>query len=112
MALQFKNGDYIPDGMGAFVSLTGAEALLNRVLFKLTARRGSFPFLPEVGSRLYLLLREKPAARQAMGAAYAAEALEEEDGLSVTETVWDEGTHTLRVYLQWQGESLSVDVSV
>ena len=112
MALKLMDGDYVPDGMGDFVSLCGAEDLLNRVLFKLTARRGSFPLLPEVGSRLYLLLREKPSARQAMGAAWAAEALADEDGLSVTEAVWDEGSHTLRVLLRWRGESLDVTVSV
>ena len=112
MALKLMDGDYVPNGTGGFVSFDGAEALLNRVLFKLTARRGSFPLLPEVGSRLYLLLREKPAARQAVGAAYAAEALADEDGLSVTEAVWDEGSHTLRVFLQWRGESLGVTVSV
>lgn len=112
MALKLMEGDYVPDRAGAFVSLTGKEELLNRVLFKLTARRGSFPLLPEVGSRLYLLLREKPANRQAMGAAYVTEALSDEEGLSVTETVWDEGSHTLRVFLQWQGESLSADISV
>lgn len=112
MALKILDGDYVPDGAGAFVSLVGAEALLGRVLFKLTARRGSFPLLPEVGSRLYLLLREKPGARQAMGEIYAAEALAEEEGLTVTEAVWDEGSHTLRVFLRWREEDLRVAVSV
>ena len=69
MELQIQNGDYVPDGLGGFRRLTGGEALLQRVLFRLVPRRGAFPFMPELGSRLYLVLREKPAARQALAAA-------------------------------------------
>ena len=64
MELQIQNGDYVPDGLGGFRRLTGGEALLQRVLFRLVPRRGAFPFMPELGSRLYLVLREKPAARR------------------------------------------------
>ena len=38
---------------------------------------GSFPILPELGSRLYLLGREKPADRTAAARQYAQEALAE-----------------------------------
>ena len=75
MELQIQNGDYVPDGLGGFRRLTGGEALLQRVLFRLVPRRGAFPFMPELGSRLYLVLREKPAARQALAEQYVAEAL-------------------------------------
>ena len=44
----------------------GAEALPSAGAFRLTARRGQFPFLPELGSRLYQLGREKPSAREAL----------------------------------------------
>lgn len=60
MELRLEQGDYVPNGAGGFQRLEGAEALLQRVLFRLTARRGQFPFLPELGSRLYQLGREKP----------------------------------------------------
>ena len=53
MELRLEQGDYVPNGAGGFQRLEGAEALLQRVLFRLTARRGQFPFLPELGSRLY-----------------------------------------------------------
>ena len=65
MELKLEQGDYVPDGAGGFETLDGAQALLARVLFRLTARRGQFPFLPEMGSRLYLLGRERPSAREA-----------------------------------------------
>ena len=58
MEAKLFNGDYIPDGLGGVVRCEGADALLERVLFRLTARRGQFPLLPRLGSRLYLLGRE------------------------------------------------------
>ena len=39
--IKIQNGDYVPDGLGGVVRLSGAEALLERILFRLTARRGS-----------------------------------------------------------------------
>ena len=55
---KLKDGDFVPDGTGDFCRLEGSEAVLQRVLFKLTARRGSFPFLPELGSQLHRLGQE------------------------------------------------------
>ena len=51
MGLSLRNGDYVPDGTGGLRRTEGREALLEQVLFRLTARRGTFPFLPELGSR-------------------------------------------------------------
>ena len=52
MEPRIQNGDYIPDGLGGVVRSQGADALLERVLFRLTARRGELPPLPQLGSRL------------------------------------------------------------
>ncbi len=71
-----RGGDYVPDGFGGFVRLQEEEALLERALFKLTCRRGAFPFLPELGSRLRELGRLRPSARNAAAQQYAAQALE------------------------------------
>ena len=71
-----RGGDYVPDGFGGFVRLQEEEALLERALFKLTCRRGAFPFLPELGSRLRELGRLRPSARNAAARQYAAQALE------------------------------------
>ena len=50
MELRLEQGDYVPNGAGGFQRLEGAEALLQRVLFRLPARRGQFPFLPELAA--------------------------------------------------------------
>ncbi len=107
---QLRDGDYRPDGSGGFAHSEGAEGVLERVLFLLTARRGSFPLLPQVGSRLYLLLGEKPSARGALGASYAAEALAGEEDLVVEGADWVEETRRLTVYLRWQGAPLQAAV--
>ena len=96
-----RNGDYCPDGMGGFRQAWGGEEVLGR---------GSFPLLPQVGSRLYLLGREKPAARGTVGAGYAAEALAEVPDLQVTGATWDEGGQRLHVELEWKGAPLMAEV--
>ena len=40
MGLSLRNGDYVPDGTGGLRRTEGREALLEQVLFRLTARRG------------------------------------------------------------------------
>ena len=42
--LMLVNGDYVPQGNG-LQSAKGDEAVLQRMLMKLTARRGQFPFM-------------------------------------------------------------------
>lgn len=76
MQNKLVNGDYVA-GYGGIERLYGTDALLARVLFRLQCRRGSFPFLPQLGSRLWTLGREKPAERDMLARQYAAEALAE-----------------------------------
>lgn len=114
MDLKLQKGDYIPNGVGGLLRAEGREALLQRVLFKLTARRGAFPFLPELGSRLHQLGKVPPAQRQAAAAQYAAEALEGE-ALTVESAALEpgpEGTMTLTVNCLWQGEPLLVTIEI
>ena len=84
------------------------------MLFRLTARRGAHPFLPQLGSKLHLLLREKPSARQALCAQYVTQALEEEDVKVTAVELSPRGTDglTLTVRLDWQGEALSVSLAL
>lgn len=115
MELLLKDGDYVPDGQGGFLSVDGGAAVLQRALFALTVKRGSFPFLPELGSRLYLLPREKPSARMALAQRYAAEALAGETDLEVTGVVLtdlEEGALAVRVTMDWKGERLEAEVQV
>ena len=99
-----KDGDLVPDGAGGFTWVQGERAVLQRAQFKLTARRGSFPFLPELGSKLHTLCREKASARQSLCAQYVAQALEGEDVI-VKEVAYTEhaGRAQVDVSLEWQG---------
>lgn len=80
--LMLVNGDYVPQGNG-LRSAKGDEAVLQRMLMKLTARRGQFPFMEDFGSRLWTLDRLRPAERQAAAEQYVLEALRDEPGLTV-----------------------------
>lgn len=114
MELRLRDGDYVPDGQGGMERVEGAQELLERVLWKLAVRRGSFPLLPELGSRLYLLPRAKPGERAALAAQYAAEALADEAGLVLNTVTLTEsgGTSTLRLELEWRGEVFTVETAL
>ena len=58
MELKIKDRDYVADGAGGLVRVSGWDELLERVLFKLSVRRGSFALVPELGSKLHLLWRQ------------------------------------------------------
>ena len=79
MELKLVNGDYLPDGHGGLRQ--AEEEILQRALSRLTARRGSFPFLPEFGSRLCLLGAVAPLARETAAERYVTEALAPETAL-------------------------------
>lgn len=114
MELLLKNGDYVPDGKGGFLRAEGKSALLQRVLWKLTARKGGFPLLPGLGSELYTLMREKPSAWEGLARQYIAGALAEEEGLTVRDVALTEtgGRLELTVFLDRGGESLDVTVEL
>lgn len=115
MELKIRDGDYCSDGIGGEKRAVGTEALLERALFRLSVRRGSFPFLPELGSELYRLGQEKPKAREAAAKQYAAAALAEESALTVERvelTERGDGVTALRVLLSADGESASVELTV
>ena len=111
MELKLINGDYLPDGAGGPSRPSGGEEVLARVLYRLTARRGALPFLPQLGSDLRLVLREKPSARQALAAQYVTQALAEESELRVTGVELSQGEPgVLTASLEWQGEPLQVEI--
>lgn len=114
MSLLLKQRDYAADGNGGVVVVQGGEALLNEVLFRLTARRGSFPFLPELGSRMYQLRREKPSAWEGLAQQFAVEALSGLDGVTVTGAAVREegGALMVAVSLLWQGAGLTAAVQL
>ncbi len=115
MDLLIENGDYVLDGKGGLVSAEGSAALLQRILFRLTVPRGSFLPLPEFGSNLAYLTREKPSTWQALAGQYIQEALEGEDDVTfeAVELVAQEGGKvTLQVEMTYQGELLTFATTV
>lgn len=109
-----KNGSYIPDGHGGFQTATGQQALLADALFRLQCRRGAFPLLPDLGSRLYTLHREKPSARAMAARQYAAEALES-TAVTVkdcTVTEEDGGALSVTVFLTAEGSDMTLEVNL
>ena len=109
MELKIKDRDYVADGAGGLVRVSGWDELLERVLFKLSVRRGSFALAPELGSKLHLLWRGATAAKQ-----YVAEALADEKGLSVTgmELAEKNGFLELRVLLRYENETGEAVVTI
>ncbi len=115
MTLLLNQGDYVLSNAGTLTSLSGMEEVLQRVLIKLTARRGGFPLLPELGSQLYLLLRQSPASRETLAKQYIQEALADEPELTITGvtlTPLDRERLQISVALNWQGQALTASVEV
>lgn len=115
MERKLEYGDYVPDGKGGLTTLSGAEEMLQRALFRLTARRGGLVLLPELGSELYKLLREKPSARQALAKQYAVQALQEESELAVTGVELSDrldGGLDVTVKLEWRGTALQASLTL
>lgn len=113
MEIKLINGDYVPDGLGGIQRSSGADALLQRVLFRLTARRGQFPMLPDLGSRLYLLGKEVPSQRSSAAKQYVTEALAEEE-VSITDVQLSpflDGRMEVTVLLDYQGTDLAVTLT-
>lgn len=113
MSIQMNGKDYAVAG-STVVSVTGGNALLGDILFRLSARRGSFTLMPELGSRMYLLCREKTSNREALARQYAVEALEELADVTVTDVTVTPVEEGLRVQVEvsWHGESLAVELEV
>lgn len=111
MELRMRDGDYIADGAGGVLRLEGDCAALQRVLFRLTARREAFPLLPEMGSRLWKLGAAPPSKRQGAALQYVTEALAPEEGLVVEDVELSEradGGFGMDVRLRLEGQSYTV----
>ena len=111
MEMALRDGEYIADSG----TLEGAEALLQRVLFRLTARRGRFPLLPALGSRLYALGQERGAKRLSAARQYVAEALAEEAVTVTAVTLSEAGDGRLRLaveLLSGEGDSLTANLVI
>ena len=110
MSLLLQDKDYADDGNGGVAAVRDGDELLGEVLFRLAARRESFPFLPSLGSRMHLLRRVKPSERENLALQYAVEALEGLAEVTVTgvSAYEEDGTFRVSVELLWQGTRLAV----
>lgn len=108
--LKIQNGDYVADGVGGMLRLNGTEALLQRVLFKLTARRGKFYFLNTLGSTLCDLSTVPKSLRLGAAKQAVAQALEDEKDLQIEQISLDGDILTVR--LCYEGSALNLNVSV
>lgn len=115
MELKVKDGAYVLCG-GGLERVSGAEEIAQRVVMKLTARKGSFAPLPSYGSTLHqLLYRAKPSEYQTIAMQSIAQALADEPEVAVTETtvtVADEDTLQLKVYFTVSGVNFQTDVTI
>ncbi len=116
MEIALEGGRYKAAKLGGLETLTGTQELMQRILMKLTARRGGFALWPSYGSRLYTLAGAvKPkdrltAARQFVSEALADEAGVEISGLAVTEG--GDGTLSICLELTAPGGPLDIDLTV
>ena len=111
--LALVNGDYAAKGNG-LAAVSGKEAVLQRVLMKLTARRGQFPFMENFGSQLWTLGQLHHAERQVAAEQYVTEALADETGLKVDSvTLADSGgTAKLTVVITAEETQLTAEVAL
>lgn len=113
MELILQNGDYVPDGIGGERRAAGKEELLARALYRLSARRSSFPFLPTLGSELYRLGGEKASRRETAARQYVTEALAEETVLTVEDVTLTEGADgILYVHVALRSGEESIDLTL
>lgn len=108
--LKIRDGDYVFDGVGGAVRVKGRDALLQRVLFKLTARRNGFLFLENLGSTLYALGGTAASQRQCAAEAAVVQALADEENLQVEQVELD--GDQLTVQLNYGGEKLDLQLTV
>lgn len=116
MELKLENGRYQASKYGGLETVSGGEELCQRIVMKLTARRGAFLPLPDYGSRLHTLLSSVRAAeRETAAGLLAAEALSDEPGVTVKGAVLTDaggGTASLALALDCSGTGITVTLDV
>ena len=106
MEIRSVDGDYVPNGCGGFQRVEDTQELLQRVLFKLSARCGGFAPMPELGRNLHLLMQTKPSDREGAAQRYVLEAIADEEGLELDRlelSDGEDGVLQLTVWLTYNG---------
>lgn len=112
MELKIVDGDYVFTKAGGFARGYEAEAVLCRVLYRLTARRGRFSLMPDMGSDLWKLpqIAESKRDEAALAAVAIALASEPVTVKTVTVTRLDD---RLKVHaeLDYKGDVIMAEVT-
>ncbi|MBE6948495.1 MAG: hypothetical protein E7456_01490 [Ruminococcaceae bacterium] len=115
MELKLVNGDYVPNSPGSgFDTVNNLEEIIQRIMFRLTVPRGSFPLIPQLGSNLRRLYREKKSNRASAAYQYVREALADEAQVRVGNVSVSEADEKLimEVDLSISGEDASIVVEI
>ena len=114
MELRLSEGKYVCDDRGIPISDSGDQEIVDRVLFKLTARQGEFPFLPNLGSRLYKLPFEKSANLRNVAYQYVLEAIDDETEVQVQDVKLEvlDDSIDLTVILIRNDDSIRINLTV
>jgi len=99
MVNKLINGDYVPQGSG-IARARGIQGAFANAVFCLQCRRGSFPFLPNLGSRLWQLGRVRQGDWEVCARQYCAEALQ------------GTGVEVQNVKVYPQGQALCVEAAL
>mgnify|MGYP000983719051 CR=1 FL=1 len=100
---KIENEDLVRKGLDLEV-IEDIEAKKQSMMIRLIVERGSFIYDEELGSRLRLLLREKPSRVDRMADVYVREALEPEEDVKIlrVEVKWlDKKKILILVYFIW-----------
>lgn len=112
---RIENGDLVRKGLGDLQMVEDLEAKKQSMVIRLVVERGSFIYDEELGSRLRLLLREKPSNIPRMADAYVREALKPEEDVEIinVEVKWlDKKKILILVYFIWNDIQDSLEVII
>lgn len=113
MALKLANGDYVKNEYHDLAAVSGAEEAAQRMLMKLSARRGGFALMPDYGSRLHTLGSVSKTRRESVARQFVAEALEGESVLVESLALSDEDDKlSIELGLRWSGQRLNIIVGI
>lgn len=113
MELKLVNGDYTLSGGGGFSRAYGREAMLARVLYRLTARKGSFELMPDMGSQLWLLPSKPRSMWERYAWAAVTEALSDEPVTLTSITVDERNGHlSVAAEFKYGDETIAAEVIV
>lgn len=95
--------------------ISGIEAKIQSINLRLTIHRRSFIYDGNLGSRLYLLLREKPSNWEKLGKIYVQEALEDEPDIEIINILYKPISKTkimISVFFTWKERTYSTEVII